>query len=59
MKDITFFNNFFFNEFSYTRLGHRDNSHGIESHFIGYMKSGNAKIISENIKLELKKGDMF
>ncbi len=59
MNDIIFFSNFVFNEFFYSRTVHVDNSHGVENHFIGYMKSGTAKILSDGIKIELKKGDMF
>lgn len=59
MNDIIFFSNFVFNEFFYSRTVHVDNSHGVENHFIGYMKSGSAKILADGVKLELKKGDMF
>lgn len=40
-------------------MGHVDNSHGVENHFIGYMKCGKALISSQDIKLELNAGDLF
>ena len=59
MIDSSFSNFFSFNNFNYKHLWHNDNSHGIDKHFIGYMKEGNARIVSERNTLELSQGDMF
>lgn len=59
MNDILFFNNFVFNEYRQNSLGHTDNTHGVERHYLGYMKKGSALITSDNTKLELKEGDLF
>lgn len=59
MNNPSFSKYFLFNNFIYNRFHHNDNSHGVEKHFIGYIKEGNAKIVSETTTLKLKKGDMF
>lgn len=59
MNDVIFLKNFVFNEFSYLKPKHNDNSHGVERHFIGYMKKGSAVIASDAVRLELNEGDMF
>lgn len=59
MNDAVFLNNFTFNEFNYLKLHHTDNSRGVEQHFIGLVKQGKALIVSEDIRIELKEGDMF
>lgn len=59
MNDAVFLKNFVFNEFNYQKPHHTDNSHGVEHHFLGFMKHGSAVIVSQHLKIELKKGDMF
>lgn len=59
MNDIIFYNNFRFNEFSFNETRRSDNSHGIEYHFIGYIKKGRGKIVSSNGVLEVNENQMF
>lgn len=59
MNNTIFLNNFSFNEYCFTQNVHRDNSNGITSHAIGYMKHGSGLIIAENQRLEIKAGEMF
>ena len=59
MNDILFCKNFRFNEYCFLENAHRDNSHGIGFHFIGYMKHGRCRIVSNGQVLELEAGDMF
>lgn len=59
MNDIEFFNHFRFNEYYFKETQYRDNSRGIDIHYIGFMKNGNGRLVSDEIKIELKKGDMF
>lgn len=59
MNGVLFFNNFAFNEFRQNGLGHTDNSRGAERHYLGYMKKGKARIVSDSVELELKEGDLF
>lgn len=59
MNDILFYNNFRFNEFRFNETRRSDNSHGIEYHFIGYIKKGKGKIVSNSGVLELCENQMF
>ncbi|MBP3591642.1 MAG: helix-turn-helix transcriptional regulator [Clostridia bacterium] len=59
MNDIVFYNNFGFNEYRYKETVHRDNSMGVDSHFIGFMKHGRGRIVCEGEKIEIAEGEMF
>lgn len=59
MRDTVFCNNFRFVEYRFTELKHRDNSHGVDLHFIGLMKHGSGRIVTRDQVLELHTGDMF
>ena len=59
MNDIIFYKNFCFNEFSSNETRHSNNSHGIERHFIGYIKKGKGKIVSGSGTLEIFENEMF
>ena len=59
MNDIEFFNNFSFTEFKLKNIHHRDNTHGIERHFIGYMKKGRGILTGIDRTVYLEKNDLF
>ena len=59
MTNALFYSNFRFNEFSHTEAVHVDNSTGVPSHFIGYMKKGYAEIEYSGNALKLNKGNLF
>ena len=59
MNDTIFFKNFNFNDYEFSGVNHRDNSRGIDMHFIGYMKQGKGIIISGNNRLEILENEMF
>ncbi len=59
MNDILFYNNFRFNEFRFNGIKRSNNSHGIELHFIGYMKKGKGKIEYDSGVLEISENEMF
>ena len=59
MTNALFYSNFRFNEFSHTEAVHADNSGGVSSHFIGYIKKGYAEIQHQGNVLRLNKGDLF
>ncbi len=59
MNDIDFFNGFVFNEFSFAQSRRNDNTNGIARHYIGYMKRGQGRLISERERIDLEVGDLF
>lgn len=59
MNDIVFYNNFGFNEYRYKESVHRDNSKGVEAHFIGFMKHGRGRIVCGGERLEIGENEMF
>lgn len=59
MNDIVFYENFRFNEFCFQENKHRDNSHGVGYHFIGFLKEGRARLVSHDQTLNLKENDLF
>jgi AraC-like DNA-binding protein len=59
MNDTLFCKNFRFNEFCFTETQHRDNSRGVEFHFVGLMKQGRGEIVSRGQKLSIGVGEMF
>ena len=59
LNDIVFFNNFHFNEYSYSETYHRDNSAGVDRHFLGLIKQGRGRIVCEGERLEISAGELF
>ena len=59
MNDIIFCQNFKFNEFCYRETTHRDNSHGVAFHFIGFMKHGRGRIVTREQVVEIEENEMF
>lgn len=59
MNDAIFFKHFRFNEFHFNETQHRDNSRGVDMHYIGRMKHGHGRIISEGQTLEIYENEMF
>lgn len=59
MNDTDFLNNFAFTQFSRVTPHHVDNSSGAPRHFIGCMRRGRARIVTDGIRLEMSEGDMF
>ncbi len=59
MNDTIFFKSFRFNEFYFNETQHRDNSSGVDLHYIGYMKHGQGRILSEGQTLEIGEKEMF
>lgn len=59
MNDAVFFKNFSFNEFCFNETKHRDNSNGVDFHYIGFMKHGRGRIFSEGRTMEIGEQEMF
>ena len=59
MNDTVFFSNFRFNEFYFNETRHRDNSRGVDLHFIGMMKHGRGRIVSKGQTLDIAENEMF
>jgi len=59
MNDAVFFKNFLYTEYRFNKTQHRDNSRGIDMHYIGRMKHGKGRIISEGQILEIHENEMF
>ena len=60
MNDTGFLKNFLFRELYFMEDRYRNNSHGTDMHFIGYMKNGRGILTQKNgAVIELSKGDMF
>ena len=59
MNDIIFYKNFKFKEFNYNREIRCDNSHGVEFHYIGYLKHGSGCIVTESKEIRISAGEMF
>lgn len=59
MNDIIFCKNFRFNEFCYDKTVHRNNSHGVDFHYIGFMRHGKGRIITNDQVLEIDENEMF
>lgn len=59
MNDAVFCKNFRFNEYDFSETKHRDNSHGVDFHFLGLMKKGKGRIVCQKEVLELEEGDLF
>ncbi len=59
MNDQEFFTTFRFVQIHIRQQHHTDNSHGVSTHFIGIMKSGNGLLISDRTRIEVQAGDIF
>ena len=59
MNDTIFSKNFMFNEFCSYKTQHVNNSRGVEYHFIGFLRHGKARIVSQSQTLEIKENQMF
>jgi len=59
MNDAIFFKYFRFNEFHFNETQHRDNSRGVDMHYIGRMKHGHGRIVSKGQTLEIKQNELF
>ncbi|MBR2907898.1 MAG: helix-turn-helix transcriptional regulator [Clostridia bacterium] len=59
MNDTVFCKSFRFNEFRFYEAAHRDNSRGVDFHFIGFMKHGRGRIVSKDRVIEIEENEMF
>lgn len=59
MNNTLFSNSFLFNMFSFHQYHYTDNRRGSPSHYIAYMRSGHARIVTENYTVEIQQGDVF
>ena len=58
MNDIVFLSAFRFNEFRFNETYHRDNSKGVDMHYLGFMKHGRGRIVCGNEKIEIAENEM-
>jgi len=59
MKQTSFYRSFYFTEHRFTKYKFTDNMQGIDTHFIGYMRKGHARLVSAQKETEIKEGDLF
>ena len=59
MNDTIFRKVFRFNEYFFDETVHRDNSHGVDFHFLGFMKHGRGRIVTTEQVLEIEENEMF
>ncbi len=59
MNKTLFSSSFFFTEYSFTKYRTVNNMHGVATHYIGYMRKGNARLVSEEDETFIKEGDLF
>ena len=59
MDNIQFSQSFRFYTFSFSRYHYTDNRAGVADHYIGYMKSGSARLVSDCEQIQLAEGDLF
>jgi AraC-like DNA-binding protein len=59
MNDTLFYKNFRFNEYCYNETAHRDNSCGVDFHYLGFMKHGRGRIVTTEKVLEIEENEMF
>ena len=55
----TFFSSFYFTEYHFTKYRAVNNMHGISTHYLGYMRKGHARLVSDTNETELREGDLF
>lgn len=59
IDDINFANSFRFTLFSFKKYKYTDNGRGINTHYLAYMISGRARIVTESATLTVSEGDVF
>ena len=59
MNDTVFLKNFRYNEFCFNETVHRDNSRGVDMHYIGRIRHGRGRIISGGQTLDIEENEMF
>ena len=59
MNDTIFCRNFRFNEYYLSETAHRDNSHGVDFHFVGFMKHGRGRIVTIDQVLEIEENEII
>lgn len=59
MNNIQFSQSFRFTTFSFSRRHYTDNRSGVADHYIGYMRRGSARLVSDSGQIELEAGDLF
>ncbi len=59
IDDINFANSFRFTLFSFKKYKYTDNGRGINTHYLAYMVSGRARIVTESTTLTVSEGDVF
>ncbi|MBE6700351.1 MAG: helix-turn-helix domain-containing protein [Ruminococcaceae bacterium] len=59
MKDIFFYENLKFNTITFDKYHYTDNRHGARKHYLALMLKGCATIVSKDVSLEAKEGEVF
>lgn len=59
MKGINLYNNFNFRSIKHSKYHYTDNRSGSPMNFIAFMKKGTARIVSDDISINVNEGDMF
>ena len=59
MNDTIFRKDFRFNQYFLDETAHRDNSRGVDFHFLGFMKHGRGRIVTTEQVLEIEENEMF
>ena len=59
MDDAIFSNSFYFVNYRYQKRHYRDNRSGADTHFFGWLKSGSARLVSDNRTIDIEAGDFF
>lgn len=59
MNNALFCSSFAFREFLFTRYHHTDARSGSSVHYLGRMRSGSARLISDREQIEVREGDLF
>ena len=59
MNKTLFSSSFYFTEYHFTKYRSTNNTHGISTHFIGYMRKGHARFVSEEGETEVNEGELF
>ena len=59
MNDALFCTNFLFNEICFRQSAHRGDMRGAKLHYIGMIKHGAGRLVSQGKVLELKEGELF
>ena len=59
MNKTLFSSSFSFNEFRFSKYKTTDNMHGIMVHYIGYMRKGHARLVSDDGETLIQEGELF